>query len=112
MNKYFKIDLDILELKQVLVYLSCDGTWEKSYMYFQTFWSAGEGKIGTDEAEFNRILSAYSYPLLRCVFEEYRKIKGKTFGDAIDSELSGDLKLGMKTICKYCLYDFKLVLLV
>nr|XP_027235564.1 annexin B10-like isoform X4 [Penaeus vannamei]XP_027235565.1 annexin B10-like isoform X4 [Penaeus vannamei] len=64
----------------------------------QQLYKAGEGKMGTDEAEFNRILSAYSYPLLRCVFEEYRKIKGKTFGDAIDSELSGDLKLGMKTI--------------
>lgn len=68
--------------------------------------------MGTDEAEFNRILSAYSYPLLRCVFEEYRKIKGKTFGDAIDSELSGDLKLGMKTICKYCLDKFRLLSLL
>ncbi|XP_047479001.1 annexin B10-like isoform X3 [Penaeus chinensis] len=64
----------------------------------QQLYKAGEGKIGTDESEFNRILSAYSYPLLRCVFEEYKKIKGKTFGDAIDSELSGDLKLGMKTV--------------
>ncbi|XP_042859602.1 annexin B9-like isoform X4 [Penaeus japonicus] len=64
----------------------------------QQLYKAGEGKMGTDEAEFNRILSAYSYPLLRCVFDEYKKIKGKTFGDAIDSELSGDLKLGMKTV--------------
>lgn len=60
----------------------------------------GEGKLGTDEGEFNRILASYSYPLLRCVFEEYKKIKGKTFGQAIDSELSGDLKQGMKAICK------------
>ncbi|XP_045617471.1 annexin B9 isoform X1 [Procambarus clarkii] len=64
----------------------------------QQLYKAGEGKMGTDEGEFNRILSSYSYPLLRCVFEEYMKIKGKSFGDAIDAELSGDLKLGMKAI--------------
>ncbi|XP_071541336.1 annexin B9-like isoform X3 [Panulirus ornatus] len=64
----------------------------------QQLYKAGEGKMGTDEAEFNRILSSYSYPLLRCVFEEYKKIKGKSFGDALDAELSGDLKIGMKAV--------------
>ncbi|XP_042226955.1 annexin B10-like isoform X2 [Homarus americanus] len=64
----------------------------------QQLYKAGEGKMGTDEGEFNRILSSYSYPLLRCVFEEYAKIKGKSFGDALDSELSGDLKIGMKAV--------------
>ena len=38
--------------------------------------------------------------MLRIVFEEYKKIKGKTFGDALKSELSGDLKLGMMAICE------------
>lgn len=66
--------------------------------------SLGEGRLGTNEGEFNRILSSYSYPLLRCVFEEYKKIKGKSFGQAIDSELSGDLKTGMKAICKSSSY--------
>lgn len=60
--------------------------------------------MGTDEGEFNRILSSYSYPMLRCVFDEYKKIKGKSFGDALDSELSGDLKIGMKAVCKYFSY--------
>lgn len=64
----------------------------------QQLYKAGEGKLGTDEAEFNRILSSYSYPLLRVVFEEYKKIKGKSFGDALKSELSGDLRLGMMAI--------------
>ncbi|KAK3868404.1 hypothetical protein Pcinc_026207 [Petrolisthes cinctipes] len=64
----------------------------------QQLYKAGEGKLGTNEGEFNRILASYSYPLLRCVFEEYKKIKGKTFGQAIDSELSGDLKIGMKAV--------------
>lgn len=64
----------------------------------QQLYKAGVGKIGTDEAEFNRILSTYSYPMLRLVFEEYKKIKGKSFGDALDSELSGDIKLGMMAV--------------
>ncbi|KAK7086296.1 hypothetical protein SK128_020089 [Halocaridina rubra] len=64
----------------------------------QQLYKAGEGKMGTNEGEFNRILASYSYPLLRCVFEEYKKIKGKSFGDAIKSELSGDLKLGMEAV--------------
>ncbi|KAG0724906.1 Annexin B9 [Chionoecetes opilio] len=64
----------------------------------QQLYKAGVGKTGTDESEFNRILSSYSYPMLRCVFDEYKKIKGKSFGAALDSELSGDLKLGMKAI--------------
>ncbi|XP_045106709.1 annexin A7-like isoform X7 [Portunus trituberculatus] len=64
----------------------------------QQLYNAGVGKVGTDEAEFNRILSTYSYPMLRIVFEEYKKIKGKSFGDALDSELSGDLKMGMRAV--------------
>lgn len=65
------------------------------------------GKVGTDEAEFNRILSCYSFQLLRIVFEEYKKIKGKSFGDALNSELSGDLKLGMMAICECLVQGFQ-----
>ncbi|KAF2352134.1 Annexin repeat [Trinorchestia longiramus] len=61
----------------------------------QQLYKAGEGKVGTDEAEFNRILSTYSYPLLRAVFQEYHKIKGKTLVDAIKSEFSGDIQNGL-----------------
>ncbi|XP_076063063.1 annexin B9-like [Oratosquilla oratoria] len=64
----------------------------------QQLYKAGEAKMGTDEAEFNRIMSSYSYPLLRLVFEDYKKIKGKPFADAIKSELSGDLERGMMAI--------------
>ncbi|XP_018019737.1 annexin-B12-like [Hyalella azteca] len=61
----------------------------------QQLYTAGEGKVGTDEAEFNRILSYYSYPLLRAVFDEYKKIKGKSLIDAIKSEFSGDIQNGL-----------------
>jgi len=64
----------------------------------QQLYKAGEGKTGTDESEFNRILASYSFPLLRAVFEEYKKIKGKTLCDAIKSEFSGDIKNGLLAV--------------
>ncbi|CAL4069002.1 unnamed protein product, partial [Meganyctiphanes norvegica] len=63
-------------------------------------WEAGEGRKGTAEAEFTRILSHYSYPLLRQVFKEYEKIADHDFGTAIEKEISGDLKAGMTAV--YC----------
>ena len=61
---------------------------------------SGAKKLGTDEAEFNRILCCYSYPVLRTTFDEYRKITGKTFESAIHSETSGDFKDGLMALCK------------
>ncbi|MCL4149126.1 UNVERIFIED_CONTAM: hypothetical protein GTU68_062183 [Idotea baltica] len=62
----------------------------------QALYKAGAQKMGTNESEFQRILSCYSYPLLRCVFQEYVKVSGgKTFEAAIKSELSGDFREGM-----------------
>ncbi|XP_018014452.1 annexin-B12 [Hyalella azteca] len=61
----------------------------------QQLYKAGEEKVGTDESEFNRILSCYSYNLLRYVFYEYEKIKGKSLIDAIKSEFSGDIQNGL-----------------
>lgn len=66
----------------------------------QQLYKAGAGKVGTDEAEFNRILSVYSFPLLRAVFDEYKKIKGKTLCDAIKSEFSGDIKSGLLAVVR------------
>ncbi|MCL4111316.1 UNVERIFIED_CONTAM: hypothetical protein GTU68_034029 [Idotea baltica] len=65
----------------------------------QALYKAGEKKrFGTDEAEFSRIISSYSFPLLRCVFDEYEKITGKSFEHAIESELSGDYKEAILSI--------------
>merc|ERR1712106_90544 len=60
----------------------------------QQLHTAGEAKFGTDESEFRRIMTSYSYPLLKTVFEEYKKIEGKDFSEVIDSELSGNFKKG------------------
>lgn len=64
----------------------------------ETLYKAGEGRRGTDESEYIKIMTNYSYPLLKTVFEEYRKIGGNDFSNAIDSELSGDFKKGVKAI--------------
>jgi len=61
-------------------------------------YKAGEGKLGTNEEEINRILAVYSFPMLRCVFAEYRYLRGEDFGSVISKELSGDMKTGMKAI--------------
>ncbi|XP_018014453.1 annexin A7-like [Hyalella azteca] len=64
----------------------------------QQLYRAGEGRMGTDEVEFNRILASYSFPVLRAVLEEYKKIKGKSLYDAIRSEFSGDIKTGLLAV--------------
>lgn len=61
----------------------------------------GEGRKGTDEEELRRILVSYSYQQLRDVFSEYHKLAGKTLGEALDDELSGDLRDAMKAACKW-----------
>lgn len=60
--------------------------------------SAGEGKLGTDEEVFNRILAHESFDQLRLIFEEYKNVSGRTIQQAIRDELSGELKEAIGTI--------------
>ncbi|XP_037025607.1 annexin B10-like [Bradysia coprophila] len=64
----------------------------------ETLYAAGEGKLGTDEDAFNRILAHGSFEHLRLVFEEYKQLSGQTIEHAIDHELAGDLKDAIKAI--------------
>ncbi|XP_026289323.2 annexin B10 isoform X1 [Frankliniella occidentalis] len=64
----------------------------------EQLWSAGEGKLGTDEEVFNRILAHESFEQLRLIFEEYKNVSGRTIQQAIRDELSGDLKEAIGTI--------------
>lgn len=66
----------------------------------QQLYAAGEGKVGTDESEFNRILASYSPMLTRAVIEEYKRIKGKSLVDAIKSEFSGDIQNGLVAVVR------------
>ena len=46
------------------------------------------------------VLAARSYPHLQAVFSAYKDISEKDIEEALESELSGDLVDGMKTVGK------------
>jgi len=55
-------------------------------------YEAGANRMGTDEVKFNRVFAVESFPHLRLVFDEYRKLTGKDIESAIKSEMSGDVE--------------------
>ncbi|XP_061389972.1 annexin B10-like [Musca vetustissima] len=61
-------------------------------------YAAGEGKLGTDEEVFNRIMSHASFDQLRLVFEEYKHLTGLTIEQAIKHEMEDDLHDAMMAI--------------
>ncbi|KAJ6643168.1 Annexin B10 [Pseudolycoriella hygida] len=61
-------------------------------------YAAGEAKLGTDEEVFNRIMSHSSFAQLRLVFEEYKNLSGQTIEQAVNHEISGELKEAMMAI--------------
>lgn len=68
---------------------------------FQRMYQSGEARWGTDESMFNRILCLQSYPQLRACFQEYHKVSKRTIEQAIKSEMSGNLELGMLAIGQF-----------
>ncbi|KAG8184706.1 hypothetical protein JTE90_013094 [Oedothorax gibbosus] len=66
----------------------------------EALYQAGAAQWGTDESVFNSILVAESLQQLAHTFYEYQKLTGKTVAQAIEGEMSGDLKKGMLTIAK------------
>ncbi|XP_065213025.1 annexin B10-like isoform X2 [Planococcus citri] len=71
---------------------------DKAQELAEQLFKAGEGTIGTKEEVFNRILSHESYDQLKLVFEKYKAVSGHTIEQALNSELSGDLKTAMLAI--------------
>lgn len=68
----------------------------------ERLYSAGEGKLGTDEATFIDLFTRRSLSQLRQVFAIYETIhKHHTMERAIESEFSGDLKRGLLGVCLY-----------
>lgn len=66
----------------------------------EALYAAGEGKLGTDEEVFNRVLAHGSFEHLKLVFDEYKTLSGQTIEQAIDHELDGDLKDAILAISK------------
>ncbi|GFY76466.1 annexin A7 [Trichonephila inaurata madagascariensis] len=66
----------------------------------QALYEAGVGQWGTDESAFNAILVSESFQQLAHTFYEYQKLAGHTVAEAIDKEMSGDLKQGFLAIAK------------
>jgi len=61
---------------------------------------AGEAQWGTDESRFNVILASRSYHQLIHTFEQYEGMSEKNMEEAIENEMSGDVKEGMLAIVK------------
>lgn len=58
----------------------------------------GEGKVGTDENAFVEILGHAGQRHAYLIFQEYKKISGKTIEQAMESEMSGELLAGLLAI--------------
>ncbi|CAH0751702.1 unnamed protein product [Diatraea saccharalis] len=70
----------------------------------QALYDAGEGKWGTDEEIFNKILAHESFAQLRLIFEAYKGIAGRTIEQAIKAEIDGELRDALSAIGKYSQY--------
>jgi hypothetical protein len=58
----------------------------------EELYRAGEGKFGTDEKAFIRILGGYSPEVLQDVSQAYKKAHGKDLVRVVKSELGGDFQ--------------------
>ncbi|XP_002734698.1 annexin B9-like [Saccoglossus kowalevskii] len=71
---------------------------EKARKDANDLYQAGEGKWGTDESTFNKILAVRNFAQLRATFKEYVKICQRDIINSIDREFSGDVRSGMRAI--------------
>lgn len=73
----------------------------KAHADAKILYEAGEGKLGTDESEFQRILLTRSRDHVREVISAYNKLSKKTLEEAIKSEMSGDIERAYLTIMRF-----------
>lgn len=66
----------------------------------QELYDAGQGKMGTDEIEFIRILCSRNFRQLNATFEAYEQLCGTDIEKAIKKEFSGDLERALLAIVK------------
>ncbi|XP_018325302.1 annexin B10 isoform X3 [Agrilus planipennis] len=63
---------------------------EKARQQADELYGSGEGKFGSDESTFSRILAHENFNQLRRIFEEYKEVSGNTIEQALRHELSGE----------------------
>jgi len=73
---------------------------EKAAEQAATLYQAGEAKLGTDEDAFVEILSHVNRRQAYVVFEEYKKLSGRTIEQAMSEELSGEILAGLLAVVK------------
>jgi hypothetical protein len=79
---------------------SQDPSIEKAQMAAKELYEAGEGRWGTDESTFNRILCTQSHAQLALTCDEYQKLSKKQMEQVVKAEFSGDIQDGMLAVVK------------
>lgn len=88
------------EFRDLLIFITDVRQLISSHAYV-AYCLTGEAKRGTDECEFNLILSTRSFLHLSWVMEEYERLRGHSLEKAIKSEFSGMTVAAMQAICNY-----------
>jgi len=73
---------------------------EKAAEQAALLYQAGEAKIGTDEDTFVEILAHAGQRQAYLIFEEYKKIAGRTIEQAMQDEMDGELLTGLLALVK------------
>ena len=73
---------------------------EKATQQAALLYGAGEAKLGTDEDTFVNIIGQVGPNQAHLIFEEYKKISGRTMEQAIRDEFSGELLTGLLALGK------------
>lgn len=90
---YFSYSVSSIFVLRARELLSC-------FLIVQDLSAAGEKRFGTDESVFNSVLCSRSRSHIRAVNDEYFKLTTHTLEQAINNEMSGDLRSGMIAIRK------------
>merc|ERR1712071_658129 len=73
---------------------------EKAAEQAALLYQAGETKIGTDEDAFVEILAHAGQRQAFLIFDEYKKISGRTIEQAMQDEMEGELLTGLLALVK------------
>lgn len=67
----------------------------------EELYGAGEGRLGTEESTFSKILVHENFEQLNEIFEQYKEVSGNTIEQALRHELSGDYLEGLLAVGRF-----------